>query len=878
MPLFRHRPFRRLLGFRALRGTRRVIDDELAFHLEQTVAELTQEGRTLAEARAEAERRFGSVETVRDDCRTIAHRRARHDRIREAFDEIGQNLVYGLRQLRANPGVSTAAVLSLVVGVGAATTLFSVAQGTLFKPLPFLEPERLVRLWSTNPELSDMQASIPDFLDWQVRSTQLQTPAAIGFLSLALTDRTPALRLNIAPVSASFFPVLGVEPAIGRTFSEAEDLHGGPTDVAVLSHRLFVSRFAGNAEVVGQRLDLDGRGFTVVGVMPSDFSFPEWADLWVPLAPDPARERDDHELDVIARLEDGVGMAQAQAEMDGIAADLARNHPVSNDQLGVRITGFDDWLIGPAYARAVHILLGAVTLLVLLACANVANLLLARGLARRREISLRCALGAGRRRLVRQLLTEGALLAVIGGIGGVAVAWLAVLGLRALEPTWIPRLDDVRIDGSVLGFALLAVTATGCLFAVAPALQTTAGKLVPSLGDGGRVSSSSGTRLRGVLVGVEIGLATLLLIGAGLLLDTVARLQRVDTGFDPGQIAITRLQLPTHRYGWEQRGELAARLDAALRNLPGVEASGFSNVAPFGAFRPTNTLRVVGREDERFFSSDWRSISPSYFHTLGIPLLQGRAFATTDDGSHEPVTIINETMAQALWPDGDALDGLIDWGSPGGRPLRVVGVVGDVRDVDLTKDRWTLYRPHRQLSWAALDLLVKSALPLETIAPAIRQAVMTIDPNLAMPPIRLLEHRLSSAAARQRSTMMILVAFAVLALMLSASGIYGLTAFAVSRRQREMGIRLALGARPHGLIRALLVSGLRLASLGGLVGATAAAALTNLLGTLLYETAPIDARIYTLVLMILLGVTALASYLPARRTMRLDPAHTLRAD
>lgn len=878
MPITRNRPFRRLLDVRRLFGLRRAIDDELSFHIAHKAEDLIADGWSPAQARAEAARRFGDLGAVTDQCRRIGRRSERQSRLRATVDAARQNLALGLRQLRRSPSTTAAALISLIAGIGAATALYSVAHATLMRPLPFPAADRLVRLGATNPELADMQASEPDFLDWRAQATSLDDAAGIGYLGLALTDREPPLQLDVAAVSASFFSVIGTPPVLGRAFTAEEDRPGGPTDVAILGHGLFASRYGADPAILGRRLELDGRSLTVVGVMPEGFAFPQWADLWVPLAPDPASQRDDHEIDVIARLTAGVTPEQAQADLDRVATDIAAAHPVTNQDWGVRLTSFDDWLIGPRFASALYVLLGAVGLLVVLACVNVANLLIARGMTRTRELSLRAALGAGRRRLVGQLLTEGALLAVLGGIGGVLLASLLVGLLQRLEPAWLPRWEEVRINAAVLFFALVASLATGLLFALLPALQATRGDLARSLASGGRTLAAGDRRLRAVLVATEVAVATVLLVGAGLLFDTFVRLTGVETGFDARSVLVGRMQLPTHRYDWRDRADLLPRIEQALATVPGVRRVGLSNGAPFGGFRPVNTLRVVGSEDASFLLSDWRSVSPGYFVVAGIPIVRGRGFAPADRGDGEGVAIISQAMAEALWPDGDAVDGLIDWGSPGGDPLRVVGIAGDVRDVDLEETRWTLYRPYAQIPWAAVDLMLKTDRPAALIAPEIARAIWSIDPNLAIPQIQPLAKNVEDATARQRSTMILLVAFAAVALVIAASGVYGLTLFGVRRRRRELGIRLAVGARPAGLVAMLLGSSLRLALIGALIGGAASLAARHLVASLLFEAPGMPWGVLGTASLVLLTATGLACYLPARQAARLDPTTVLRSE
>jgi predicted permease len=867
---------RRIFRF-PLRGqVEQDVDAELRFHLEMRADDLIEEeGMIPAAAREEALRRFGDVDKITDTCREIGKRREKAMWWSELSTELRQDLGYALRQMWKAPVFTLIAVLTLALGIGAATAIFSVADAVVLRPLPFPEPDRLMRLWETNPQTDSFSVSDPNYLDWRTANRSFSDMAAIRFTTLSLVGDGEPVRLTAAAATASLFPLLGARPLLGRTFLPDEDRPGGGTQVAVLSHRLWQSRFGADPTVVGRSLQLEGRSYRVIGVMPAGFAFPDWAELWIPLAPGTNADRTDKWLDVIARLKPGVTVEQARADLGAIARRLEELHPDSNRTWGVRIIPFQEWLVGPQITRTVLVLFSAVGLLLLMACVNVSNLLLARATVRGREMGLRAALGAGRARLVRQLLTESVLLAGCGAVAGLGVAHGAVRLLRAFGPADVPRLSEVSLDGRVLAFTLAVALVTGLLFGLAPALQASRTDLHALLQQGGRAALAVGRRLRDALVVGELAMAMLLLIGAGLMIGSFLRLQQAGTGFDPDGVLTVQLELPEAEYPDERRSLFFNEALARISGLPGVRAAGATNTAPFGSFSPSIEFVVEGRESrgpEDFLSADWRSVTPGFFRALGIPLLRGRLLTEADRAGAPDVVVISQTMADRLWPGDDPIGRRILWGGEDGGTLTVVGVVGDIRDLDIAEDaRQILFLPYQQIPWPQMTLLIKAAGAPSGLAAAIRREIRGLDGDLPIPEVRPLRQSVSDAVAEPRFRMFLFGVFAAAALGLAVVGVYGVMTFAVAQRTREIGVRLALGAQPWSVVGLVLRRGLLLTLLGIGLGWAGAFALTRFLASLLYGTAPTDAVTFAAVALLLAGVATVAGYLPARRAAAIDP-------
>ena len=802
----------------------------------------------------------------------------------EWLAELRHDLRCALRGLRASPGFTAVALLTLAMGIGASTTIFSVANAVLLRPFPYLEPERIVRLYETNPSTETFSVSEPNYLDWQQRVRGLSQLAAFTGGNLTLLGDGDPEELSAMAVTPSLFPLLGVRPLIGRVFSEEESKPGAPARVVVLSNAMWQTRFGADPQVVGRTLNLNGRPYEVIGVMQPEFVFPGNPGLWEPLAPSATASRGetprgDRRLGVIGRLAPDVTLARALDELESVARDLARQYPETNSEWGANVTSLEEWLIGDELRTRVQVLLVAVGLLLLMGCVNVANLLLARATARQREMSVRAALGAGRGRIVRQLLTESLVLAAIGAALGVALTVMAVPVLRDVGGTAIPRLDELDIDWRVVAFGIAASLVTGILFGIAPALQASRAALNDVLRSGGRVAAAG--RLRSIFIVTSVAMALVLLVGAGLVGRSFERLMRVDYGFRAEGVFTASLTLSGERY--RERAKLAAFYSEAARRLsatPGIRAVGFTNIAPFSGGSTAIRFAVVGRQPasaDEFLSANWRSVTPGYFAALGIALKKGRLIAESD-GEREPrVVVITETMARRIWPGVDPVGQRITVGGNAAQPWTVVGVVGDIRDQLLEEEPAPMmYLSFRQVAWTNMWLLVRGTGDPMALAPVIRREIHAIDPLLPVANEQPLSRLVSEIAAQPRFTALIFGLFASAALVLAVVGVYGLVAYGVTQRTREIGVRLALGATPARIVRGVVRHGVGLASFGVAIGLWAAYALSRFMQGILYDVAATDAVTYLAVASLLMACAAAASILPARWAARLDPVRALR--
>jgi putative ABC transport system permease protein len=854
------------------------VDSELAFHIEMRTRDYVARGMDPAAARAEAMRRFGDVEHINEACRDIGRRRDREMRRTEWIAELRQDFVYALRYLRTNPGFGVAAVLTLALGIGASTTIFGVANAVILRPLPFREPERLVRIWETNPATDDFSASEPNYLDWRARSRSFAELAAYRWGSMNLVGDGQPEALTVIGVTHTLFPLLPVAPRVGRAFTADEDKPGGPR-VVILSDGLWQRRFGGDRDVIGRSISLDGNPHTVIGVLPPGLGFATDADLWEPLRPDPASNRGDHRLGVVGRLRPGTTIESATADLRAVARQLAQQYPASNAEWGARLASFRDWLIGPEVRDRVIALLVAVGLLLLMACVNVANLLIARASTRQREMGVRAALGAGRWRITRQLLTESLTLAALGAAVGVALAAAAMPVLRKVGGDAVPRLDEMSLDWRVLAFAVGASLVTGLLFGLAPALHAARAGLHAMLRSGTRVAATG--RLRSTLVVASIALAMLLLVGAGLVGTSFLRLMRVDPGFDPEHVLVASISLPRERYPNDRIAAFHGEAMARIAAMPGVRAAGMVNIAPFSGGNTAIEFSLVGGPPARpgdFPQAGWRSVTPGYFAALGIRLKRGRRLNESDVGNGTPVIVISDTMARRYWPGEDPIGRQIRVGN-GKSPFTVVGVVNDIRAQTLEEEPAPImYLSYHQVSLRSMWLTVRAVGAPTSVANAVQREIWAIDKTLPVANVQPLTQLISEVAAQPRLTMLIFGLFASAALALAAIGVYGVVAYAVAQRTREIGVRLALGAQPSRIVRGVLRHGLTLAGLGIAIGLIAAYALTRFIAAILYGTEPTDVVTYGAVALTLAACAAAASLAPARRAATVDPVAALRYD
>ena len=796
-----------------------------------------------------------------------------------------QDLRFGLRTLRRAKGFTVAAVLTIALGVGTNATLFSVIHSVMLRPLPFRDSDRLVRVFDTNlsrgwPRFS---ASCPNFLDWQRESRSFDPLAATRSRSINLTGTGDPERLGGRATTASFFTMLATRPALGRTFTAADERPGAP-GIAVITDGLWKRRFASDPAIVGKVLILSDVPTTVVGVLPPDFEWLAGVDVFTPLDPTADENRDNHTLAVFGRLRHGVSIDQARAEMETIAKRLEAQHPESNAGWNVRLDSFYDWIVEPDLRRALWILLGAVGLLLLVACANVASLLLARAVDRKREVAVRVALGATRRRIVRQVLIETGLVCFAGGIGGLLLGTWGVELLKTLDPGTIPRLDTVAVNLQTAVWTLILCVLATLLSGVVPALQLSRPEAGESLSASGRSGASHAGRrsLRRPLVAGQIALSLVLLAGAGLLVRSFWRLATVDTGFDGRNLIAVQMNLPEARY--KTNADFARFFEDFLervRRVPGVSAAAASSLLPFEGGGTANEITIEGRPvspDGALASSDWRRVTPGFFRMLGVPLRSGRDFTPSDAAEGAPpVVIVSETTAKRFWPGVD----------PIGRRLRpgrtqewqtVVGVAADVHHLSLDANpNPMVYYPY-QGGWNPMSIGVRYEGDASAITPAIRAAAHAIDPKLPVGTVRRVDQLVAGSLGERRFNVSLLALFAGIALLLAAVGLYGAMSFAVGRRTREIGVRMALGARPADVLRMVLGEGLRLTAVGLGAGLVAAIALTWTMRGLLFGVTTADPLTFAGITLLLLAVALLATWIPARRAARVDPMRAIRCD
>ena len=877
---------------RAERDLAAAVDDELAFHVDMLTAELTAEGRHPADARREALARFGDVAGVRQRCYDISTTHEAAQRRTEMWTTLWQDVVYAARGMRRAPGFALVVLATLALGIGATTAIFSVVRGVLLRPLPFPDAAQVVRVWPANRGAGEDRGklSVTELEDW---TRELRGFTAVGAYQVLGTGRVfgdgpePSY-VPTAYVSAGFFPALGAAALAGRTLGPGEHL-AGANHAAVVSHGFWQRQLGGEPGVVGRSIRLDGEQFTVVGVMPPDFAFPAAnVGVWIPsslMGPDDVGEgRVARWLDVVARLRPGVTPEQGRAELGALLTRLAASYPESNaGWTAATVEGVRESIVGRV-ERGLLVLLGAVLLVLLVVCVNVANIILVRGTARARELALRAAIGARRGRIVRLLLTESILLAVAGGLLGVLTAWWAVRGLVALSGDFLPRAADVRVDGGVLAFAVALSLLTGVAFGLWPALRVSAStRLAPSLRENsaGSVGAGSANRARAALVAVEVALAVVLVVGAGLMLRSFQRLTAADPGFRPERALLVRMGIPFE-------GDLPALLRnreqivARVRAVPGVEGAGATTFAPLttggGEAQP---FTVPGRpapprgEEPRVLV---QPASPGYLRALGVPLLAGSdlAPAAGGDSTAGPSAVISRAMAERFWPGRSAVGESFIFA---GAPFRIVGVAGDVRSARLDSVAgFTAYVPERVMPRTHMSIVVRTAGDPALLAAPVRAAIREVMPGQAFEEVVPLGDKLHDAAATPRFFTVLVAVFGLLALGLAAVGLYGVVSYVVRQREREIGVRVALGAPPSRVLALMLRQGMAPVGVGLAIGLVGALAVTRVLRSLLFEVSATDPVTFLGVAALLAAVAFAASYLPSRRATRMQPAAVLRAE
>lgn len=854
---------------------------ELQAYLDLETEENIARGMTGEEARFAARRKLGNPTLIREEIYRM-----------NSFifiESLGQDIRCGLRMLRKNAGFAVIAVLTLALGIGANTAIFSAVHSVLLRPLPYDHPERITLLRESNPKKGFPQFAVspPNYMDWKRDAGVFDQMASISRGQFSYTGGAEAERLVGARVAASFFSVLGIQPALGRAFLPEDDVVG-TAGVVILSYGLWAQHFGSDPRVIGRSLLLDGQSYRVIGVMPNGFQFPRGVELWLPsefqqrdLGPG---ARGAHYLTVIARLKPGVSIDQAQAEMTTLSARLEAQYPRTNTGWASKVVSLSEATVGNIRPTLL-VLFGAVGFLLLIACANVANLLLARATARQREIAIRFSLGAGRLRIARQLLTESILLSGIACGAGLLLAEWAIRALRTLPPSTLPRAESIGLDLPVLGFAAAVAALTALLFAFAPALQMTRGAPSETLKEGGRTASTGRHGMRSALVVLETTLALVLLVGSGLLLKSFVRLQTVDPGFQPKNLLTASLSLPESRYSTAaQSVQFFDQFIERMKAVPDVNEAAVASGDPIEgsnlAFAfATRELQALAPADQP--SGSYYVVSANYFHALGIPLLAGRFFTREDSAASPRVAIISQSVAQRFFHDRSALGQaiFIGVGASTKEPVwrEIVGVVGDVKDDGLGEAAsMTLYEPYTQQPWSSMNIFLRSDSDSSHLAGILRSQVMSMDKDQPVAEIATGDQLMAEAVAQPQLRTTLLGLFAGLALVLASLGIYGVMSNTVAQRTHEIGVRMALGAGQKSVLRLVLGNGMRLSLLGIALGTAGAFALTRLMKSFLFHVTPTDPATFVEVALFLFAVALLASYLPARRATRVDPVVALR--
>ena len=797
------------------------------------------------------------------------------------MEQLWRDVRYALRALANQPTFALTAILTLALGIGANTAIFSVVNGVLLRPLPFPEPEQLVHVWGRYPDYGRTSTSAPDYRDWRDGVPAFQHLAASNDASFNLTGAGEPEQVRGSRVTANFFDALGVAPMLGRTFAEGEDREGAAT-VAVIGHGLWRRRFEADPGILGRNAMINDRPYTVIGIMPEEFRVGSDLELWIPIdLSNPAYPRRGEFLNLVGRLVPGATIPQAQAQLDIVVRRLAEQYPATNASIQGEIVSMQGDLVSEA-RPALLVFTGAVALVLLIACANVANLLLARASGRQREVAVRLALGASRRRLLRQLLTESVLLSVFGAAVGLLLAGWALDALRASGTTFVPRLTEIGIDWTVAGFALALAVGTGLLFGLAPAARLIrAGSLQDSLKDGARGGSGGGTRFRNALVLGEAALAIMLLAGAGLLIRSFVRLNQVDMGFDPGGVLTYELILPTARYPDDATlVPVIDRLVERTRAIPGVEAVSVSSDLPLESASYL-TFTLEGRVDTDGGSGDVQPfrVTPGHFDVLRIPLRKGRLLEESDAASATAVAVVNEELVRRFLGGKDPIGRRIQVSDGSPNEALIVGVVGDVAQEEVSAAPYAqVYQPMAQGPTRGVRVAVRTAGDPMALANQARATLASVDPQLPLTKLQTMEDRLAGSLTQPRVSMAVLALFALLALVLAAIGIYGVLSYAIARRTREIGIRIALGAKPRDVRRLVIGEGMRPVIAGVALGVVGALALTRLMRTLLYGVSPSDPLTLGAVALLLTGVAFVAAWLPARRATRVDALDALRSE
>jgi putative ABC transport system permease protein len=871
------------------------VSEEIAFHIEMRTRELIAAGMDAAAARREAERRFGDVERMRARLRTLGRRRDEHMQRTEYLSELAHDLTFTVRQLLKHRSFAAIAILTLALGIGGTTAIFSAVNAVVLRPLPLADPSRLF-LVAESFQGSPGGVSAGNFVDAAAGVTAFEGLTAKQFSSFNLADAVTPERIIGARVTANLFDVMGVKPIVGRMFTTEED-QPGREQVVVLSHRLWMRRFGGSASIVGHDIRMNAQRYTVLGVMPATFdSVSDSEELWVPIAFTPERKamHDEHYLTVYGRLKRGALLQQAQAELERVAARLRNDYPRDAAKLSYLTVPFGDQFLGD-YGTRLWILLGAVGVVLLIACGNVANLLLARGAARSREIAIRGALGAGQWRIVRQLLTESLVLALIAAGAGLVFANFAIDAVLAWSPAGIPRLGETHVDVAALGCAVALALVSSVLCGVAPALRLARTDVQSGLRDGGRGATAGGARdrVRVGLIVAEVALSILLLFGAGLLIRSAVAMQHVDLGFDPNGVLSARVSLPEASYGTPARAtDTYRRLAADIATIPGVSHAAISSYAGISLGSASNGLLPEGVPFDRanLIQSRLRIITPGYFETMRIPIVKGRNFDAGDRRGALKVMMVSAALAARAWPGQDPIGKRIGCCEPGpnnGQDYKVVvGVAGDMRSAGpATPPGPEFYLPLEQTpndawTWTqrTMYIVVRTEGDPSSLINPLRAVLHRVDPDVPLFDVRQMNQRVATILATAKFNTLLMSLLGVIGLLLAASGIYGVIAYFVSQRTQEIGVRMALGATPSSVIRLVVGHALKPVAAGTALGLISAYFATALIATQLFNVTRADPLTVAAVVATLIGVALVASVMPARRAAAVDPTRALQSE
>jgi putative ABC transport system permease protein len=852
------------------------IDEEIEQHLDDRYRELIAAGRSADEAER----------LVRDEVRGWTP-------TRRVLNGIAGDARFAIRALGKQPGFTAVVLLTLALGIGANAAIFSVVNAVVLRPLPFRDANRIVVIWGNlrRPGVEEIPGSAGEYVDYRDRNRSFDVVAAYDTLGFNLTGGGDPERVEGAVVSTTFFSLLGVAPEVGRTFATDQD-QPGRADVAVISHRLWTRRFSGDPAIAGRIVPIDGKPTTIVGVMPAAFEFPDQAiDVWKPFVLDAdalsADNRGSHGYTILGRLKPNVTIAQATGDLDALAGNFQQRFPLNyRNGFTTTLRRLQDEIVGDT-SRALLVLLGAVAVVLLIACANVANLFLARAASRRKEIAMRTALGASRARLVRQLLTESVVVAAIGGAIGLLLSSWGVRMLVAAAATGIPRLQEVSVDWRVVAFTAMVALATGVLFGVMPALSASRAGVNEALKDGTRSSAHGQVRAGRALVAAEVALSLVLLVAAGLLVRSFARLQDVAPGFNPERLLTFRLSLPESRYTTFAKGEaFFDELFARLRTHPDVGGVVAINALPFSGIGGSRSFHIEGRpplKPGESMEEQLRIVTDGYFGAMGIPMLAGREFTPRDSPAAPRVAVVNDAFARKHFPGRTAIGQRVSFTQDAPQWYQIVGIAANIKHRGLdAADRPELYVPYRQplfTSWTVrpMYVVVRSAAPAAAM-PTVRRDIAGIDADQPVSDARTMAERIEGSLAARRFNLVLLGVFAVLALTLAAVGIYGVVAHSVTDRIHEIGVRVALGAQRRDIVAMIMRQGLAATIVGTIAGIGAALAVTRVMSTLLFGVGAADPATFTVIPLLLIGVAAAACYLPARRATHVDPLKALRAE